>query len=61
MKSHYGERKEGNQTHIYTYYTCAEHGRLAPVMKDLCPKCGTEIEVEKKAGGVAAVNVKVLW
>lgn len=48
MQSHHGERKEGNQTHFFTYYTCPEHGRLAPVMKDLCPICGAEIEVEEK-------------
>ena len=62
MRSHCGEEKvTEHHTSLYTYYTCSEHGRLEPMMKDLCPVCEAEIEVEKKDDGVPAVNVKVMW
>lgn len=48
MSARTGMNKEGNETHLYTYYTCPEHGKLAPVMKDLCPACSAELVDEER-------------
>lgn len=42
------KRENGHVSHCYTYYACPKHGKQEPVMRDLCPLCGAEIEVEKK-------------
>lgn len=48
MNIHYGTKKvTENQSRVYAYYSCTEHGKQEPVMKDLCPVCGAEIEVKK--------------
>ena len=41
------EKKSENYSQLYTYYVCSEHGLQNPVMKDICPKCGAEIEVKE--------------
>lgn len=49
MQSHRRMEKEGGHTtQLYTYYVCPVHGKQKPKMRDLCPLCGAEIEVEKK-------------
>lgn len=35
-----------NHSRLHTYYVCKQHGIQEPVMKDLCPRCGAEIETE---------------
>ena len=49
MNVRYGTKKIAeNQSKIYAYYSCSEHGKQDPVMRDLCPVCGAEIKVKEK-------------